>query len=257
MVPRESADAGIATREGVELDPRILVAGCGGAGCNVVSEVYEKGLEGVDTLAVNTDAGALERTRADVRILLAQGVAIDGDPVLARYAAEASRDLLQSAATSDIVFLVTGLGGGTGTGSAPVVADAARDAGAHVVAIAILPFQAEGRAEAAVEGLAALRAVCDSVVVLDNNNLEKLGTDLPLRQAFAFVNQLVITIIEGVLEHLSAAVLTTVIEEVENVARELQEEPASLPVHVATPVIEAASRLEPVAFDATGFIGLR
>ena len=78
---------------------------------------------------VNTDAGSLERTRADVRILLAQGVSVDGDPLLAGYAAEACRDLLKSAAAADIVFLVCGLGGATGTGAGPVLAEAAKDAG--------------------------------------------------------------------------------------------------------------------------------
>jgi len=192
MEPRESADEAVG-RIDAGLEPRIVVAGCGGAGCNVVSQVYEKDLAGVETLAVNTDAGSLERTRADVRILLAQGVAVDGDPVLAAYAAEASRDLLQSAATADIVFLVAGLGGATGTGVAPVLAAAAKEAGAHAVAIAILPFQVEGRGAAVDEGLARLKASCDSVVIIDNNNLVRLGADLRLQQAFEFVDRVVLT----------------------------------------------------------------
>src|SRR3990170_4865676 len=130
MAHTENADEGVVAGGHAGQDPRIVVAGCGGAGCNVVSQVYEKDLPGVETLAVNTDQGSLERTRADVRILLAQGVSVDGDPMLAAYAAEASRDLLQSAATADIVFLVAGLGGATGTGGAPVLASAAKEAGA-------------------------------------------------------------------------------------------------------------------------------
>src|SRR3990170_7533927 len=104
-----------------------------------------KGAGGVGAVAGNPGAGSLDRTRADVRILLAQGVSIDGDPVLASYAAEACRDLLQSATTADIVFLVAGLGGATGPGAAPVVGRAARDAGAHTVGVAILPFREESR----------------------------------------------------------------------------------------------------------------
>jgi len=257
MAPRESADEGGAARTDGGVDPRIVVAGCGGAGCNVVNQVYEKDLPGVETLAVNTDAGALERTRADVRILLAKGVRVDGDPVLAAYAAEASRDLLQSATSGDIVFLVCGLGGGTGTGAAPVLAESARDAGAHVVGIAILPFSVEGRGTRVEEGLARLKAACDSTVILDNNNLTRLGADLTLAQAFEFVNKVVLTIIEEVLEHLSGSVMTTLLEEVESVAREMQGVPEALPVEIATPVIEAAGPYEPVAFDSTGFIGLR
>ena len=253
----ESADAGDAVRMNGDADPRVIVAGCGGAGCNVVSRVYEKGLQGVETLAVNTDAGSLERACADVRILLAQGVAVDGNPVLAQYAAEACRDLLQSATSADIVFIVAGLGGATGTGTSPVLAGAARDAGAHAVGIAILPFHAEGRGANVDAGLARLKEECDSVVVLDNNNLDKLGSELTLHQAFGFVDRVVLTIIEEVLEHLSTSVLASVIEEVESVAREMQGEPAGIPIQVATPVIEAASQFEPVAFDATGFIGLR
>lgn len=255
MEPRESAEEGVAaTNAGME--PRIIVAGCGGAGCNVVSQVYEKDLAGVETLAVNTDAGALERTRADVRILLAQGVAVDGDPVLAAYAAEACRDLLQSAATADLVFLVAGLGGATGTGVAPVLAAAAKEAGAHVVAVAILPFQVEGR-PAVDEGLARLKAACDSVVIIDNNNLTRLGTELTLAQAFDFVNRVVLTIVEGVVESLTASTVLALVDELESIARDAASEPAPVPIEVATPVVEAAMNFEPVAFDDTGFIGLR
>ena len=257
MVPRESADENVVARTDGGIDPRIVVAGCGGAGCNVVSRVYEKDLPGVETLAVNTDAHSLERTRADVRILLAQGVAVDGDPVLAAYAAQACRDLLQSAATADIVFLVAGLGGATGTGATPVLAEAARDAGAHTVAIAILPFTVEGRGPAVDEGLARLKDACDSVVIVDNNNLQRLGSDLTLSQAFDFVNRVVLTIIEGVVENVSVSAYTALFDELESVAREALGEPERLPVEVATPVVEAASNFEPVAFDSSGFIGLR
>ncbi|MEK6851346.1 MAG: hypothetical protein AABY30_02280 [Candidatus Thermoplasmatota archaeon] len=256
MADRGSADEAVAERTDGDIEPRIVVAGCGGAGCNVVSQVYEKDLPGVETLAVNTDAGALHRTSADVRILLAQGVAVDGDPHLAEYAAEACRDLLKSATSADIVFLVAGLGGATGTGASPVLADAARDAGAHVVGIAILPFAVEGRGTLD-DGIARLKATCDSVVVLDNNCLEQLGPDLTLHQAFEFMNRVVLTLIEGVIAHLSSAVMTSVVDEIEAVAREMQMELASVPVQVATPVIEAASQFEPVAFDSSGFIGLR
>lgn len=256
MVPRESTDDGSVARIEGGLDPRIVVAGCGGAGCNVVSQVYEKDLAGVDTLAVNTDAGSLERTRAHVRILLAQGVAVDGDPVLAEYAAEACRDLLRSATSADIVFVVCGLGGGTGTGAGPVLADAARQAGAHTVGIAILPFAVEGRQTSADRGLSRLKEACDSVVIVDNNNLPKLGADLGLGQGFEFVNRIVLTIVEGVLEHLSSSAMVGLLEEVESIAKEVAGEP-TMPIEVATPVIEAASQFEPVAFDSTGFIGLR
>ncbi len=254
MVPHETAE-GVMTRIDGGLDPRIVVAGCGGAGCNLVSKVYEKELPGIDTVAVNTDAGALERTFADVRILLAQGVAVDGNPVLAQYAAEASRDLLRSATSADIVFVVVGLGGATGTGAGPVLADASREAGAHTVGIAILPFAAESRADVE-DGLSRMKSTCDSVIVLDNNCLDQLGEDLSFVQAFAFVDRVVLTIIEGVLEHLATTSWTSVIDEVESVARGIEGIPEAMPVKIATPVVEAAS-FEPVGFDATGFIGLR
>jgi len=259
MALRESADESVVARTEGGLDPRIVVAGCGGAGCNVVSQVYETDLAGVETLAVNTDAGSLEKARADVRILLAQGVAVDGDPVLAAYAAEACRDLLQSATTADIVFLVAGLGGATGTGVTPVLASAAKEAGAHTVAIAIVPFSVEGRAAAVEEGLARLKASCDSVVIIDNNNLARLGADLTLAQAFAFVNRVVLTIIEGVVENVAMSSFASLFDEIESVARDVAAsgEPDRMPVEVATPVVEAASNFEPVAFDAGGFIGLR
>jgi cell division GTPase FtsZ len=137
------------------------------------------------------------------------------------------------------------------------MAQAARDAGAHTVGIAILPFSAEGRRAAAEEALGRLKSACDSVVVLDNDNLLKLGDDLVLRDAFSVMNTVVLTIIEGVLEHLSSAVLTTVAEELESVTRAMQEEPAAMPVEVATPVVEAAANFTPVGFDSMGYIGLR
>src|SRR3989304_5423099 len=140
-------------------------------------------------------------------------------------------------------------GGAGGGGAARVPGRAGRDAGARPVGVAILPFREESRRSPADDGLARLKSSCDSLVVLDNDNLLKLAGDLTLHEAFHVMNQVVLTIIEGVLEHINTAVLTSVAEELERGTRGMREEAATLPVEVATPIVEAASAFLPVAFD--------
>ncbi len=138
------------------------------------------------------------------------------------------------------------------------MAAASKELGAVTVTIAILPFSIEGRDARAHEGLDRLRESCDSVIVVDNNSLARFE-DLTLREAFGLVNRMVQAVIEGVLEHLAKSFLTTVTEEVETVAREIEEEPAPVAVHVTAPsaTVQASWETQPVTFDEHGFIGYR
>lgn len=240
------------------VDPRISVVGVGGAGGNVVSALYDRDVRGVETVAVNTDHAGLSKAAADVKVLLGQ-VELEDRIAAARASAEASESTLKDALSSDIVFVVAGMGGAAGTGAAPVVARLAKANGAVTIAIGILPFAIEGRAEAAQAGLEELRTVADSVIVVDNNSLDKFSDQLSFNDALAVVNNIVITIVQGVVDHLAKSFLSTVAEEVENVAREIEDQNAhAVDVQVSPPeTVHAAWEVAPVAFDETGFIGLR
>jgi cell division GTPase FtsZ len=127
------------------------------------------------------------------------------------------------------------------------------------IGIAILPFSAENRDARAQAGLDRLRREADSVIVVDNNSLARFD-ELTLREAFGLVNRMVQTVVQGVLDHLQRSYLTTVTEEVETVAREIEgETPTPLPVHVEAPPapVQAAWETQPVSFDENGFIGFR
>src|SRR6266704_1301978 len=177
----------------------------------------------------------------------------------ARAAAESQEPELRASLSSDIVFVVAGLGGGAGTGAAPVVARAARAHGAGTIGIAILPFESEGRSALAQEGLEEFRREADSVVVVDNNSLDRFADQLSFNEAMQVVSYMVVTIVQGVVDHLSKAYLTTLAEEVESAAKEIEEQ-NNHAVHVEVQpaeTVQAAWDLGPVAFDEQGFIGLR
>lgn len=170
----------------------ILVIGLGDAGCNVASRLQRDWGAGPELVAINTDFSAF-KGRSDIRCVqiganLAVGRGAGGDPEKGRQSAEADRAVLQEVlAGTDLVFLIAGMGGGTGTGAAPTVARAAAEAGATVLAFAILPFEFEGamRCAQAVEGVAALRKVADAVICLPNQRLfEFCGGEARPERAF-------------------------------------------------------------------------
>jgi cell division protein FtsZ len=159
----------------------IKVWGVGGAGCNAVSALNPALFEGVHFLAVNTDSQALEASHAPEKIVLGanrtRGLGAGGDPELGRAAAEDDREKMSAfCAGADIVFIIAGLGGGTGTGAAPVLANLARESGALVLAIVTLPFEFEGqrREYQAQSGLQLLKSAADAVICLPNQKLFKL-----------------------------------------------------------------------------------
>ncbi len=258
MIPKDNVSDVISAIFDEAVDPRITVVGVGGAGSNVVGALYDSDLNGVETVAVNTDPAGLTKTEADVKILLRPSGR--DDPLeAAEEAAESAAGALRDSLSTDIVFVVAGLGGATGTGAGPVVAATAKGQGAVTIGIAILPFSVEGRDATAQAGLERFRAEADSVIVVDNNSLARLDA-LTLREGFGLINTMVQTIIQGVLDHLARSFLTTVTEEVETVAREIEAEPpAPLAVHVEAPpaTVQASWETQPVAFDEKGFIGYR
>jgi cell division protein FtsZ len=193
------------------LAPRIRVFGCGGCGCNTVQRLEDEGLlsgEHISGFAVNTDAQHLLRSQLNQKVLIgrtARGRGAGGDPEKGEKAAyESERTLLNIVDDCDLAFVTAGLGGGTGTGSAHVVARLAKAAGALTIAVVTYPFISEGtlRRQNAEWGLERLREVCDTVVVLPNEKLLEVEgvKDLPIEAAFRVADELLMRSIAGVTE---------------------------------------------------------
>jgi len=185
----------------------IAVVGCGGGGTNSINRLNNMELEDVTTVALNTDSQHLYMVKADKKLLIGErltsGHGAGGDPRLGQVCAEeAKSDLRNLMGKPDITFITVGLGGGTGTGSAPVVAEVAKNTGSLVVALVTMPFRWEGnkRKEIAMDGLQKLMRRADSVIILDNDKLLKLVPRLPFDVAFGFMDQLVAQTISGMAE---------------------------------------------------------
>ncbi|HLC63506.1 MAG TPA: cell division protein FtsZ [Candidatus Nanoarchaeia archaeon] len=184
----------------------IKVVGCGGAGTNMTSWLYKKGIQGAEIFAINTDKQHLDISEADAKILigreLTKGLGAGGYPNVGNEAAKENlSELKEITKGADMVFITAGMGGGTGTGSAPVVARLAKESGSIVIGTVTMPLDIErARVDKAEFGLAQLREVCDTVIVIDNNRLVSIAGNLPLRQAFAVANELVSTMIKGIVE---------------------------------------------------------
>jgi cell division protein FtsZ len=168
---------------------KIKVIGCGGAGCNAVTRMVREQIRGVEFIAMNTDAQALAITEAATRIQLGERITrclgAGGDPVMGRKAAEESVDEIRQAVVgSDMVFITAGMGGGTGTGSIPIVAGIAKQSGALTIAVVTRPFGFEGnhRNENAERGIMELMDKCDTLIIIPNDKLldlvdQKTGVD--------------------------------------------------------------------------------
>lgn len=186
--------------------PQIMVCGCGGAGNNTVNRLHRIGVEGAETIALNTDKQHLEMIKADKRILigksLTKGLGAGGYPDMGKRAAELARGTLEDVLEdTDLVFVTAGMGGGTGTGAAPVVAEIAKEKGAIVIAMVSTPFHVErSRLKKAEQGLEKLRKEADTVIVLDNNRLLDYVPDLPIKQAFSVMDQLIAETVKGLSE---------------------------------------------------------
>lgn len=192
--------------ESQNLKPTITVVGVGGAGGNAVNNMIDSGVEGVKFVIANTDAQALENASCENRIQLGinvtQGLGAGSYPEVGRAAAEESaEEILDYLQGSNMVFVTAGMGGGTGTGAAPVVAQLAKETGAVVIGVVTMPFESErARIDKAEFGLQELREATDTCIVLDNNRLVDIAGQLPLEQAFAVANELVSTMVKGIVE---------------------------------------------------------
>ncbi|WP_435146505.1 cell division protein FtsZ [Halobaculum sp. P14] len=190
-----------------DLQTNITVVGCGGAGGNTVNRMAEEGIHGAKLVAANTDVQHLVNIEADTKILMGQektqGRGAGSLPQVGEEAAIESQDeIRESIDGSDMVFVTAGLGGGTGTGSAPVVAKAAREIGALTIAIVTTPFTAEGevRRTNAEAGLERLRDVADTVIVVPNDRLLDAVGKLPVRQAFKISDEVLMRSVKGITE---------------------------------------------------------
>jgi cell division protein FtsZ len=198
--------------------PQVSVIGVGGAGCNIVSWVKDKkgGVSGAKLIAANTDATHLSTVKADRRILIGEkttrGMGAGGFPEKGAAAArESMPQIKKDVGGSNIVYIATGLGGGTGTGASVVIANALKSSGALLIGVVTLPFAVERfRYNSAKVGLANLRSECDTVVVIDNNRLAKVAGDLPLKEALGVANELVGEFVKGITETITTASLINI-----------------------------------------------
>ena len=186
--------------------PRIVIVGCGGAGNNTMNRLHHIGVKGAETIAINTDKQHLDVISADKKILvgksLTRGLGAGGYPDVGRRAAELAKGTLEELLKgSDLVFVTAGMGGGTGTGAAPVVASVAKEQGAIVVGMVSSPFRVErARTVSAETGLEDLRRAADTVIVLDNNKLLEYVPNLPIEEAFSVMDQMISETVKGISE---------------------------------------------------------
>lgn len=209
-VNEKTIDQQIAEEFGIDVKKaKIMVFGCGGGGSNTITRLTEMGIAGANTIAANTDAKALAVTRADRKILIGKditrGLGAGGYPEIGKKAAEEARTQIKEVLQGcDMLFAVAGLGGGTGTGAIPVVAQIAKEMGSIVIGCVTMPFKIEGaRIVKAENGLGKLREVSDTVIVIENDKLLQFAGDLPINQAFAIADELVATMIKGISETIS------------------------------------------------------
>ncbi len=189
------------------LTTTIKVVGCGGAGTNTISRCLEGGINGKDLVAINTDAQHLLDAHAPHKILigrhLTKGLGAGSIPRIGEDAAkESEQDIRAALGHSDMIFVTCGLGGGTGTGSAPVVAQIAKETGALTIGVVTIPFSVEGfiRMDNADQGLKRLRDTCDTVIVIPNDKLLEVVPNLSLNDAFKVADEVLMRSIRGITE---------------------------------------------------------
>jgi cell division protein FtsZ len=183
---------------------RIAVVGVGGAGCNTVDRMMKSGLKSAQTIAVNTDQLHLKVVQAHKRVLIGssvtKGLGAGGFPEVATKCAEMSKEKLREVIDQrELVFIAAGMGGGTGTGAAPVIAEVAKEAGAIVVSVVSMPFRLErARLQKAKWGLERLAAKSDTVIVIENDRLVSYVPNLPINEAFNLADAITGKAISGI-----------------------------------------------------------
>ncbi len=190
-----------------EIQAKILVIGVGGAGNNAITRLNQTGIVGAITLAANTDAQQLLYSKSHKKMLLGRelcrGLGAGNDPQIGAEAAEESSETLKGILSQvDMCFIVCGLGGGTGTGAAPVISRIAKNLGVLTVSICTLPFEVEGRVKAqnAKEGLRRLYESSDTTIVVPNEKLIEIVPDLSLKEAFLVADEILIRAVTGLTE---------------------------------------------------------
>ncbi|OGJ19975.1 cell division protein FtsZ [Candidatus Pacearchaeota archaeon RBG_13_36_9] len=191
---------------------KVKVIGAGGAGGNTLSRMREIGIKGAELIAINTDAQDLLYTNADYKVLigkeLTQGLGAGSNPRIGEEAAhETEQELKKKLAGADMVFITCGLGGGTGTGAAPVVAEIGKKQGALTIGVVTLPFTIEGkkRIENAIYGLERMEENVDTLIVIPNDKLLELAPELPLHTAFKVADEILTNAVKGITELVTKA----------------------------------------------------
>ena len=186
---------------------KIKVIGVGGGGGNSLSRMKEIGIKGGELIAINTDAQDLLYVNADQKILigreLTQGLGAGSNPKVGQEAArESESEIKKKISGSDMVFITCGLGGGTGTGAAPIIAGIARKQGALTIGVVTLPFTIEGRKriENAMDGLERMESIVDTLIVIPNDKLLELAPELPLHTAFKIADEILTNAVKGTTE---------------------------------------------------------
>jgi len=204
---------------GGTVDPRMIVFGCGGAGSHIVSRLGES-LQGVPRVAINTDKEGMGDLNVDRKICIGKTITHGGDSggftEVAEHCAElAEQEIRDCLISKDIVFVVTGLGGGTGPGISPYIAKLAKGLGLVSFGIAVLPFKAESvRRERAEDEVAALREVTESTIVLDNESLMRFGDDITLEHGLHVMDRMAVKIIEDVADRMSRSFMAAIADEI-------------------------------------------
>ena len=227
------------------MEPKISVVGCGGAGNNIVNSLYWNN-KNVNTIAINTDEAKLEEIEAHTKILIGTdvtfGKSANGFPEVGEHCAELARGAISKyLKDSDIVFIVAGMGGGTGTGAAPVVAEIARELDAVTFAIAINPFAHEGgRKEVAKEGVRRLKQAASNVIVLENDRLLNLAGDCTISESFAIIERSINNLIGSLSEKISREVQEQIRQEVFEAIIEMDTIKMAKPISTTMPEIVRA-----------------
>ncbi len=187
--------------------PKIYVVGAGGSGSNTATRMAELNIDGATIVAMNTDAPHLARTKSHRKVLLGKkitrGLGAGSDPKIGEESAVESRDDIKHIlGDSQLVFVTCGLGGGTGTGSAHIIAHEAKELGALTIGVVTLPFSSEGkiRMRNALEGLSKLKRATDTTIIIPNDKLLAVAPDLPLNMAFKISDEILANATKGIIE---------------------------------------------------------
>ncbi len=194
------------------IETSIKVVGAGGAGTNTIDRIMSMGIKGGDVICVNTDAQHLLTSRAPLKLLIGEsvtgGIGAGNNPLVGEDCAKVDKDKIAKVLKgADMVFVTCGLGGGTGTGSIPVIAEVAKSIGALTIGVVTLPFTVEGKVRVAnaLRGLKKLKKHADTVIIIPNDKLLEVVPNLPLNTAFKVADELLANAVKGITEMVTKA----------------------------------------------------